>query len=243
MHATPTDPTRTPGPSDRRIRRAWWAFAGTFVALVAIVILQLLAGSAGPIDLLIGALVLGVGIAAIEHRGAVADLEAGRRAEAESFARILSNLSHSVSPDAVVAAIVDELARATGADHIVVARRRGDARILEARLVSSRPGVGHSITMLPIGDLEDPLPDGGPTPRRDPVAVPVLPESIEPVPATAGLAVGVRGIVGGMATRLAAVPSAGTQGPSAVPEQPGPPADLQRIADRIARTRRGPSTA
>ena len=124
VHAQPTDPPRTPDPSWRRIRRAWWAFAGTFIALVAIVIIQLLSGAADPIELLVGALVLGVGAAAIEHRSAVADLEAGRRSEAESFVRILSNLSRSVSPDAVVAAIVDELARTTGADHIVVARRR-----------------------------------------------------------------------------------------------------------------------
>src|SRR5204862_53764 len=82
--------------------RAWWAFAGTFIALVAIVIIQLLSGAADPIELLVGGLVLGVGVAAIEHRAAVADLEAGRRSEAESFVRILSNLSRSVSPDAVV---------------------------------------------------------------------------------------------------------------------------------------------
>ena len=38
-------------------------------------------------------------------------------------------------------AIVTELADATGADHIVIARRRPDARVLEATLVSARPGV------------------------------------------------------------------------------------------------------
>ena len=202
MHAQPTDPPRTPDPSWRRIRRAWWAFAGTFIALVAIVIIQLLSGAADPIELLVGALVLGVGAAAIEHRSAVADLEAGRRSEAESFVRILSNLSRSVSPDAVVAAIVDELARTTGADHIVVARRRTDAHILEARLISARPGVADSSTTLPIGDLEDALPTEAPAPRRDPVAIPVLAEALESVPATAGVAVGVRGFVGDVATRL-----------------------------------------
>ena len=54
-------------------------------------------------------------------------------------------------------AIVDELAEATGADHIVVARRRPDARVLEATLVSARPGVPDSTTLLPIADLEDPV--------------------------------------------------------------------------------------
>ena len=88
---------------------------------------------------------------------AVAALEVGRREEAESFARILSSLSRTVSPDAILGAIVDELAEATGADHIVIARRRPDARVLEATLVSARPGVPDSTTRLPIGDLEDPV--------------------------------------------------------------------------------------
>ena len=95
--------------------------------------------------------------AAIRHREAVAALEVGRREEAESFARILSSLSRSVSPDAILGAIVDELADATGADHIVVVRRRPDARVLEATLVSARPGVPDSTTLLPIADLEDPV--------------------------------------------------------------------------------------
>ena len=166
-------------------------------------------GLPAPSISLIAALVLGVGLAAIEHRTAVADLEAGQRAEAESFVRILSNLTHSVSPDAVVAAIIDELARATGADHIVVARRRPTPG-------SSRPGSSArgrasptSTTTLPIGDLEDPLADAAGTPRRDPVAIPVLRETLEPIPAAAGLAVGVRGFVGGVATRLAAGPTTG----------------------------------
>ena len=48
---------------------------------------------------------------------------------------------------------------ATGADHIVVVRRRPDARVLEATLVSARPGVPDSTTLLPLGDLEDPVVD------------------------------------------------------------------------------------
>ena len=76
------------------------------------------------------ALVVIIGFAAIRHRQAVTELEIGRREEAESFARILSSLSRSVSPDAILDAIVAELADASGADHIVVARRRPDARVL-----------------------------------------------------------------------------------------------------------------
>ena len=101
-------------------------------------------------------------------------METGRRGEAESFARILSGLSRSVSPDAIVRAIVEELGTATGADHVIVARRRPDALVLEATLTSTRPGVPDSTTILPIGDLMDPVdPDAGPETERIPVAVPV----------------------------------------------------------------------
>ena len=128
---------------------------------------------ARPIDLAILALVLIVGFAAVRHRDAVAALEVGRREEAESFARILFSLSRSVSPDAIVAAIVDELGEATGVDHIVIARRRSDARVLEATLVSTRPGVPNSMTILPIGDLEDPVTADGLRLGRRPIAIPV----------------------------------------------------------------------
>ena len=127
--------------------------------------MRLGADRARPLDWAIVGLVVIVGFAAIRHREAVAALEVGRREEAESFARILSSLSRSVSPDAILGAIVDELAEATGADHIVIARRRPDARVLYATLVSARPGVPDSATRLPIGDLEDAITaDGEPIP-------------------------------------------------------------------------------
>ena len=146
-------PTDTP---ERRIRRAWWIFAVSFFILGLIAVLRLATERARPIDAAIVGLVLVVGFAAVRHRQAVAALEVGRREEAESFARILSSLSRSVSPDAILGAIVAELASATGADHIVIARRRPDARVLEATLISARPGVPDSTTILPIADLEEP---------------------------------------------------------------------------------------
>jgi diguanylate cyclase (GGDEF)-like protein len=163
--------------ADRRIRRSWWLLAGAFVGLGLLVVLRLTTSGAGPLDWLTAALILVAGGAALVHRNAVASLEAGRRAEAESFARILSGLSRSVSPDAVVGTIVEELADSTGADHVVVVRRRPDAPVLDATLVSSRPGVPNSSTVLPISALEDPLEgDDGPRARRrpdEPVAIPI----------------------------------------------------------------------
>jgi len=179
------------------------------------------------IDWAIMALVFVVGYVAIRHREAVAALEVGRREEAESFARILSSLSRSVSPDAILGAIVTELAEATGADHIVIARRRPDARVLEATLVSARPGVPDSTTLLPIGDLEDAIAtDGDPAPR-EPIAIPVGREAPEPV-----VAGRFRGRIDDLTARIAAA------GPSPGPSTSTPPTghawERQAIAERIA---------
>ena len=159
---------------DRRTRRAWLIFASAFFILGLLSLLRLIADPR-PLDVAIVGLVVVVGYAAIRHREAVSVLESGRREEAESFARILSSLSRSVSPDAILSAIVTELAEATGADHIVIARRRPDARVLEATLVSARPGVPDSSTLLPIADLEDPVDSDSmlEVVRREPIAVPV----------------------------------------------------------------------
>ena len=107
-------------------------------------------------DWIVAGLIVVVGAAAVRNRLAVQALEVGRRVEAESFARILQGLSRSVSPDAIVEAIVEEIGTGTSADHIVVVRRRPDARVLEATLVNARTGGPSSSTLFPISDLEDP---------------------------------------------------------------------------------------
>ena len=150
--------------------RSWWTVAGIFVALGLIAGYRLIADAGSPLDWLVLVLVVAAGAAAIVHHNAVATLEAERRSEAESFARILSGLSRSVSPDAVVDAIVQELAQATNADHVVMARRRPGARVLDATLVSSRPGLRDSTIILPISDLEERI-------DRAAVALPVRAET------------------------------------------------------------------
>jgi diguanylate cyclase (GGDEF)-like protein len=166
----PTEPVR--GAEDPRIRRSWLIFAVSFFALGFIAVVRLVA-ERGLTDLAITALLVVVGFAAVRHRLAVQALEAGRRVEAESFARILQGLSRSVSPDAIVAAIVEELGAGTGADHVVIVRRRPDARLLEATLVNARTGGSTSSTLFPISDLEDaPELDPG-TNDRPLVAIPI----------------------------------------------------------------------
>jgi diguanylate cyclase (GGDEF)-like protein len=130
-------------------------FVLTFVALGTIELLRLVVDPR-PADLVVVVLVALVGLLAIREREAVADTEGSRRTEAESFARILRALSRSVSPDAIVAAIVEELGAATVADHVAVVRRRPESRSLEAVLSSTRPGAPTSRTSLPLSELEDP---------------------------------------------------------------------------------------
>jgi diguanylate cyclase (GGDEF)-like protein len=149
--------TRTVDPSDRRIRRSWWTFSIAFLVVTGFALLRALDPAATLADRALVAVVLVAGVAAIAYGSAVGDLDARRRGEAESFARILSGLSRSVSPDAIVDAIVEEVGHATGADHIVVVRRAEDGRSLAAHLVSTRVGIPDHSTPLPIGDLEDPI--------------------------------------------------------------------------------------
>jgi diguanylate cyclase (GGDEF)-like protein len=80
-----------------------------------------------------------------------------RASEAESFARILRGLARSVSPDAIVGAIVEELGSGTGASHVAVVRRRPEAGLLEAVVTATRPGTSQSRTTFPLSALEDPV--------------------------------------------------------------------------------------
>ncbi len=115
----------TMDPSDRRIRRSWWIFSGAFLLLAAIVLLQALSRPTRRSPIAPSSSWSSVaGVAAVVHGAAVADLETRRRGEAESFARILSGLSRSVSPDAIVDAIAEELGRRDRRRP----RRRGPAR-------------------------------------------------------------------------------------------------------------------
>jgi diguanylate cyclase (GGDEF)-like protein len=134
------------------------------------------AGDQGPLDYVLVALLVVVGLAATRHHQAVNGLEIARRSEAESVARILQGLSRSVSMEAILEAIVSDLGEGTGADHIVIVSRRPDAAVLDATLVSARPGVPSSRTVFPLSDLQDrPV-----VTHREPVGVPI---SLVPVAA------------------------------------------------------------
>jgi diguanylate cyclase (GGDEF)-like protein len=162
--------SRDAEPQDRRIRRTWWVLSGSFLLLAILAAARIVLDHGLSADWILAALVLVGGFAAVLHREAVRGREMGRRGEAESVARILQGLSRSVSPDAIVEAIVDELDVETGADHTVVVRLHPETGLLEATLVSRRPGVPSSTTILPATDLDLPSgPAGGGTFRRRPI--------------------------------------------------------------------------
>ena len=74
--------------------------------VLAVVEVVRFATDPGAIDIVVLALIGVVAAAAVRERDRVVDTEGTRRSEAESFARILSGLSRSVSPYAIVDAIV-----------------------------------------------------------------------------------------------------------------------------------------
>jgi len=157
-----------------RLRRTWWSLGAGLGALALLALIQV-ALSPGTVSIVIVGLVAVVALAVAFHARAVRDIERARQQAADSFSRILRGLSRSVSPDAIVEAIVEDLGEAAGADHTVVVRLRPEGRLLEATLVSSRAGVPSSTTLLPVSDLEDPGP-GGIRTEVDGIAVPMANE-------------------------------------------------------------------
>lgn len=206
----PTSDPGRPGPIDPSIRRTWWLLAGSFLFLALIAGARVLF-EGGAFDWLVLVAVAVAAVAAVGHRNAVAGLEARRRAEAESYARILRGLSRSVSADSIVGAIMDDLLDATVADHVALVRRREDGTALDATLVTRRPGIPATTTPLPISDLEGPF--GGRAP--DPVAV-VIDAGQAEVPAAA-----VAAAIGGASAAALASPTAGGPGPAEPAQRPG----------------------
>ncbi len=141
-------------PAERRIESTWRFLVVAFALLMLVAIGDVLAGGGRPLALIVAGLVALFGIAVALHGRAVRDLEAGRRAEVESFARILHGLSHSVSADAIVTAIVDDLGEVTGADHTVIVRLRRASGTLEATLAGRGVGGPNATTAFPVSDLD-----------------------------------------------------------------------------------------
>jgi hypothetical protein len=146
----------------RAVRRA------EHVALAAVAVLAVLNWLASPRDLLAVALVVALAalLALVAVRHALARQLIGRRAARDAgITRMLQGMSRSVSSDAIVQTILDELRGAADADHVAVARLRPVERVVEVIVVSSRARVPASRSVLP-ASLLDParLPAARPRP-------------------------------------------------------------------------------
>jgi diguanylate cyclase (GGDEF)-like protein len=222
------------------------------LAAIALVELVRLVLDRHPADLLVLVLVGVLGLMSLRDLEEATSVEGNRFTEAESFARILRGLSRSVSPDAIVDAIVEELGAGTEADHVGVVRRRPESRNLEAILSPTRAGAPASRTYLPLTELEDPALDETGTwasiaaaRSRRFTAVPIEPDADgDPDLVPLGLA-GPRQAQGDAARRVPATAGgvATEAPPVAAPARrrghPGHAAPTregaeQRIADRIA---------
>jgi diguanylate cyclase (GGDEF)-like protein len=152
-------------PLERRVWRLRWILAG-FSTVLGILVLFRLGTLERPIDLVILGVLPLVAVTELASWHAVEAREARRRAAAEDMARILHGFSRAVSPDGIVEAILAEVARGTGADHLVVVQRRPGTPILDATLVPTRSGGQSASAFLPAVDLEPDPPPGPLLERR-----------------------------------------------------------------------------
>ncbi len=143
-----TDSPETDEHLARRLEVVRLVIAGAVALLAIIVVGTLLDGQVTWLDVLGAALVIVLGCGLLVHDRLSAVLADRRRSREQGMARILQGLSRSMSPDAVVEAIVAELRSTSGADHVVVARVRRPDHVVEVTLVAARANVPPSRTWL-----------------------------------------------------------------------------------------------
>ena len=153
LDAQESSDAHAPGRSPRVLLT--WALLGiSVVLLVGNGLVQFFTAHGGLSDLALSIAIAGlVSSAVMNARASGVEVER-RNSESESFSRIMRALSRSVSPDAVVEAIVHELGAATEADHVAVVRLRPGSAVLDVTFVSMLPGSPVSNTVMPLRQLE-----------------------------------------------------------------------------------------
>ncbi len=156
----------------RRLEVVRLVIAGAVALLALSTVAALLDGSVTWVDVLDAGLVMVLGTGLLVHDRLMALLAERRRSRELGMTRILQGLSRSMSPDAVVEAIVAELRSTSGADHVVVARVRRPDHVVEVTLVTARANVPASRTWLrpEVPELSSDAPVAGAEPTA-PVAV------------------------------------------------------------------------
>jgi len=145
---------RRPGLGALSIPLTWVLLGVSIALLLGQAFVGFVLGHTGLWDLVLSiATALLVGSAVLNARASGIPGER-RHSEAESFSRLLQALSRSVSPNAVIDAIVHELGAATGADHVAVVQMRPGGAVLDVTFVSMLPGSQTSNTVMPIQQLD-----------------------------------------------------------------------------------------
>ena len=132
----------------------WALLAVSIALLLGQALFGFTQGRNGPGDLVLATATALLVSSAVLNARASGILVERRHSEAESFSRLLQALSRSVSPTAVIEAIVHELGAATGADHVAVVQMRPGGTVLDVTFVSMLPGSPTSNMVMPIQQLE-----------------------------------------------------------------------------------------
>ncbi|MBA2489608.1 MAG: sensor domain-containing diguanylate cyclase [Chloroflexi bacterium] len=133
---------------DRRRYRARAVLLVLGAGLSIVLATMLVESGPQPLEMLQAAILVAIAVSVAVQRRTTARVGRRRQARERSFTRILQGLSRSVSPESIVAAIMDELRFTSGADHVVVARQTEPDGTMEVTLVTASPSVPASRTLL-----------------------------------------------------------------------------------------------
>jgi diguanylate cyclase (GGDEF)-like protein len=147
-------PDKLGGSRAPRVLLAWALLAISVVLLLGQGLFAYFVDHGSVMELALSITIVGLVSSAVMNARASGIEVERRNSEAESFSRIMRALSRSVSPDAVVEAIVHELGASTGADHVAVVRLRPGSTVLDVTFVSMLPGTPASNTVMPLRQLE-----------------------------------------------------------------------------------------
>ncbi|MET0773079.1 MAG: sensor domain-containing diguanylate cyclase [Candidatus Limnocylindrales bacterium] len=122
--------------------------AGAVACLAGLSVAALADGDVIVRDFVLAALVILLAGGMLVHGRLSSSLAELRRSRETGMTRILQGLSRSMSPAAVVDAIVAELSQTSAADHVVVARVRRPDGVIEVTLVTARATTPASRTWI-----------------------------------------------------------------------------------------------
>jgi diguanylate cyclase (GGDEF)-like protein len=137
-----------------RVLLTWLLVGLAVVILVGRATFEYIEGQTGAAEVALAVAISGLVTSAVMNARAAGMFVERHQSEAASFSRIVRALSRSVSPDAVVEAIVHELGAATEADHVAVVRLRPGGSVLDVTFVSMLPGAPTSNTVMPVRQIE-----------------------------------------------------------------------------------------